>query len=502
MKVNQKGGGALLSYVMMITNVLVKFIYTPFFLRLMGQAEYGLYALAISIIGYLHILDFGFGSAVTRYTIKFSEEGDTDKLLRLYSTLSVIYIIIGTISLLACFFLNCFAVDIFGKSMTPDEIWKLRLMLLLCGFNLLFSFPLQISASILTAFERFVFKNGVKLIITVLQPFVIILLMYGIGIKSVGVIVVVTVFNLLTYILYYGYCRKNLDFKVVFSKFDKSMVRFLVSFSFAMFLLIVFEQFQFNSGQFVLGIFQGSKIVAVWGISMVFVLNYRSLSTAITNVFTPTVLKNVYNKDDVALSSSINKITHWQIIVLFPVLFNYLLFGKQFLSIWAGDAYIDAYETSSIIMIPMTFALLLEFSYMVQIAKNDLKYRIITLFGSFLGTFIIVYTLCGITLFSFSYICAISILVGQLLFVLVYIIRTMHINIVGVILNIAKSIVIPIAFTVIAFFILSALYNEILGEDYISFAISVLIYNAILLSLMWKFTLTPSDRSVIIKIKS
>ncbi len=501
MKLNQKGGGALLSYVMMISNVLVKFIYTPFFLRLMGQAEYGLYALAISIVGYLHILDFGFGSAVTRYTVKYNEEGNKEKLLRLFSTLSVVYIIIGFIALLVCFVLNWFAAGIFGQSMTSDEIWKLRIMLFLCGFNLLFSFPLQISASVLTAYEKFIFKNGVKLIITVLQPVVIILLMYGIGIKSVGVIVVVTLFNLLTYILYYLYCHKYLEFMVVFSKFDKSMVRFLVSFSFAMFLLIVFEQFQFNSGQFILGMFQGSKIVAVWGVSMVFVLNYRSVSTAITNVFTPTVMKNVYNKDDVALNNSISKITHWQIVVLLPVLFNFLLFGKQFLVIWAGEAYIDAYKTSSVIMIPMTIALLLEFSYLIQIARNDLKYRIITLFGSYIFSFVIIYIGYGITHFSFSYICAMSILLGQIFFVIIYIYRTIRLEFISLVKNTMRSILVPLLFTFFYLILNSYLY-VLLGQGILSFIFSVFLYNVIMFSLMWRFTLTSVERTVILKKKS
>lgn len=501
MKLNQKGGGALLSYVMMITNVLVKFIYTPFFLRLMGQAEYGLYALAISIVGYLHILDFGFGSAVTRYTVKYNEEGNKEKLLRLFSTLSVVYIIIGFIALLVCFVLNLFAAGIFGQSMTSDEIWKLKVMLFLCGFNLFFSFPLQISVSVLTAYERFIFKNGVKLIITILQPVVIVLLMYGIGIKSVGVIIVVTLFNLLTYILYYWYCHKYLEFRVVLSKFDKSMVKLLVSFSFAMFLLIVFEQFQFNSGQFVLGMFQGSKVVAVWGISMVFVLNYRSVSTAITNVFTPTVMKNVYNKDDAALYNSISKITHWQIVVLLPVLFNFLLFGKQFLVIWAGDAYIDAYETSSIIMIPMTIALLLEFSYMMQIAKNDLKYRIITLFGSFVFSFVFVYIIYGITQFSFSYICAMSILLGQIFFVIFYIYKTIKLDFMSLIKRTVKSILAPLSFTMF-YLILLSYFNVWVDQGIVSFFISIVFYNIIMFSLVWRFTLTSVERTIFFKKKS
>ena len=41
---DQKKGGVVLSYGQMVSNVLVKFIYTPFLLHALGQNEYGLFS--------------------------------------------------------------------------------------------------------------------------------------------------------------------------------------------------------------------------------------------------------------------------------------------------------------------------------------------------------------------------------------------------------------------------------------------------------------------------
>ena len=98
----------------MISNVLVKFIYTPFLLGALGQNEYGLFSLVMSIVGYLAILDMGFGSTVTRYAVRYNAVGDKENLYKLYGTLSVIYIGIGLLAMFVCICLNLCSNYLFG----------------------------------------------------------------------------------------------------------------------------------------------------------------------------------------------------------------------------------------------------------------------------------------------------------------------------------------------------------------------------------------------------
>ena len=71
---NQLKAGAALNYVVIILNMLVGLLYTPYMLRMMGQSEYGLYSLVASVISYLTILDLGLGNAIVRYTAKYRAE--------------------------------------------------------------------------------------------------------------------------------------------------------------------------------------------------------------------------------------------------------------------------------------------------------------------------------------------------------------------------------------------------------------------------------------------
>lgn len=76
MKVNQLKAGAMLSYVSMGLGYVISIIYTPIMLRLLGQSEYGLYSLVASVVAYLGVLNFGFGSAYMRYFSRYKVEED------------------------------------------------------------------------------------------------------------------------------------------------------------------------------------------------------------------------------------------------------------------------------------------------------------------------------------------------------------------------------------------------------------------------------------------
>lgn len=57
MKHNELKAGAILSYVNLMIGNIIPFIYTPIMLRILGQAEYGLYGIANSAMGYVGLLN-------------------------------------------------------------------------------------------------------------------------------------------------------------------------------------------------------------------------------------------------------------------------------------------------------------------------------------------------------------------------------------------------------------------------------------------------------------
>lgn len=79
-KNNQLKVGAILSYISMGLGYVISIIYTPIMLRLLGQSEYGLYNLVNSVVSYLGLLNFGFGSAYVRYYSRYKVKDDEENI--------------------------------------------------------------------------------------------------------------------------------------------------------------------------------------------------------------------------------------------------------------------------------------------------------------------------------------------------------------------------------------------------------------------------------------
>ena len=95
MKINQLKAGIILSYTSMGVGYAISIIYTPIMLRLLGQSEYGLYNFVSSIVAYLGLLNFGFGSAYVRYYSRYKVANDRQNIAKLNGMFLIIFSVIG-----------------------------------------------------------------------------------------------------------------------------------------------------------------------------------------------------------------------------------------------------------------------------------------------------------------------------------------------------------------------------------------------------------------------
>lgn len=156
---NQLKAGILLNYVVIILNMILGLLYTPYMLRMLGQSEYGLYSLVASVISYLTVLDLGIGNAIVRYTAKYRAEGKTTEQYEMFGMFLVLYIVIGVITLFAGAGLYTNLDYFFKDTMTIEEIDKARIMMLFLIFNLAVTFPMSIFGSIINAYEHLYFPK-------------------------------------------------------------------------------------------------------------------------------------------------------------------------------------------------------------------------------------------------------------------------------------------------------------------------------------------------------
>lgn len=380
MKTNQLKIGVILSYITMFAQNIIGILYTPIMLRLLGKSEYGLYQLVYSVVSYLGLLSFGFGSAYVRFYSRYKVKDDEDGIARLNGMFITIFLIIALISILAGSVLVVNVELIFKQGLTPSEINTARILMILMVFNLAVTFPSSVFDSYVTAHECYFFQRVVSLLQTVLNPFLALPLLL-MGYKSISLVVVTTVLTLGKFVLNVYYCKKKLNMQFKFKNMQFSLLKEIWVFSFFIFLNMIVDQINWSVDKFILGMFGGTVAVAVYAVGGQINTLYMSLSTSVSSVFIPRINTIVADNDDNAkLTDIFTRVARIQFIVLALVLFGFILLGKYFISVWAGNGYDSAYYVVLLLIIPVTVPLIQNLGVEIQRAKNMHKFRSIVYF--------------------------------------------------------------------------------------------------------------------------
>lgn len=445
MAINQLKAGAVLNYVVLGINNLVGLLYIPYMLRMMGQSEYGLYSLVASVIAYLTIMDFGFGNAIIRYTAKFRAEGKSEEQYSMFGMFLILYSAIGVITFGAGLALY-FNVDaLFGDTMTATELDRARILMLLMLFNLAVSFPLGIFGAIVTAYEDFVFQKSVQIIRILLNTVVMIFLLQK-GYKAIAMVIVQTAFNVATLLLNLFYCKYKIQIRIIFGRFQWGFLREVAIYSFWIFLNAIMDRVYWSTGQFVLGATSGVIAVAVFAVAIQLQSIYMSFSGAISGVFLPRVTSMVArNCSKKEVSDLFIRTGRIQYIVLAFILSGFIVFGQQFVNLWAGDGYTEAYKIALLFFIPLTVPLIQNMGITILQARNQMKFRSLLYIFIALGSLALQIPLakhfggigCAIAI-------AAALFLGQILVMNVYYQRKQHIDISRFWREIAKMSIVPI----------------------------------------------------------
>ena len=377
MKTNQLKAGAALSYISMGIGYIISIIYTPIMLRLLGQSEYGLYNLVASVVAYLGVLNFGFGSAYMRYYLRYKVKEDRGNIAKLNGMFLIIFSVIGLIAVVSGTILALNAELVFGSQLTNIELSKAKILIMIIVINLAVSFPNIVFTSYITANEKFVFQKLVQIIRTVINPFVVLpILIMGYG--SVGMVITSTVLNISIEIINMVYCIKKIKMRFSFKKFDFKLMKEMTVFSSFIFLHMIMDQVLWNVDKFILGRLWGTTVVAVYALAAQLNSYYLSFSTAISSVFVPRVNSIVFSTDEKErnklLTDLMIRVGRIQFIILSVIMLGLIFFGKPFIHMWAGENYKGSYPIVLLLIVPVTLPLIQNLGIAIQRAKNMQKF--------------------------------------------------------------------------------------------------------------------------------
>lgn len=496
MKVNQRKIGAILSFLVIGLNIIIGISYTPFLIRMLGQAEYGLYSIIYNVMSYLTVMDMGFGNAIIIYTARYINQGDKEKQDKLHGMFFVIYCLIGILATIIGIVLFFNVTSLFGNSMTSAEISKAKIMMLILTFNLGITFPLSIFGNIITAHEKFVVNKLIKILQIVLQPMMMIPLLF-MGYKAIAMIVVLTITNIVCLLLNMIVCIRKLDVKLKFKGFDFILLKEIFKYSIFIFLNQIIDKVNWSVDQFILGSIAGTVVAAVYAVAGQLNSLYMSFSTAISGVMLPKITKmedrKATNKEFTDVFIKTGRI---QYILMGLIITGFVIFGQTFISFWAGSGYENAYIIACILMIPITIPLIQNIGLSILQAKNLYKYRTMIFLGiAILNVFMSIpltkmYGGVGAAVGT-----AISLILGQGLILNIYYHKKVGINMIEFWKNIIK-----ISIPIILVIMFGVSINYLIDSNTIFyFIIKIAIYSIMYCITMWLFAMNRYEIGLIKK---
>lgn len=367
--------GALLSYVMMGVEIVSTLFLTPFIIRNLGQAEYGIYKLSAAIVSYLFLLDLGVGNAVVRYIAKFRVENNIIQSRKFLGISTLYYLVVAVL----CLFLGVFLIAIypyaFAKGLSSDEIILGRKLLGIAVLTSAVSLGTTGFSNTIVAYERFEISKGLG-IVQVLLRIAIIILLLRLGFRSIGIVLANLFLTIFIKLFNVAYVLGSLKIRPCFKDLDKSFIKEIIVYSSFILLQMVATQINMFADEIMLGAFvvASSYLIGIYGVGHQITEYFQSLGNAITGVLMPGVVRMVEGKcSNDEIQSEMTRIGRIIFMILSFVWIGFLLLGRDFISLWAGHDYVDAYYVTLLISFVYVFILSENVGSQILWAKNQHK---------------------------------------------------------------------------------------------------------------------------------
>lgn len=378
--------GALLNYATIILTNVVGLVLTPFIINKLGDAEFGVYMAIGALVGTISVLDFGLNNTIIRFVAKYQAEKNKKEEENFLATTMIIYLVIS--SLVTVFgVIFYYRIDNYFDLMSCNELEIAKTMFIILVANLAIKLPGGAFTGICLGYEQFVFPKLINIIRYLLRAALVVSILL-LGGNAIGLVILDTILNILVIIITVVFVFNKLKVKFRLHQFDFSFIKQIFNYSIWIFVYSLVAQFQWKAGHIVLGGFSTSEVLAIYSVGLMLGGYYGAFASAVNSVFLPRATQmTVAKASSKELTDMMIKIGRISFIMLIYILGAFTLYGKQFVFLWVGETYEQAWIIALLIMIAYTIPLAQGFTGSIIEAQNKVAFKsLIYLIFMALGT--------------------------------------------------------------------------------------------------------------------
>ena len=257
------------------------------------------------------------------------------------------------------------------------------------------------------------------------------------------------------------------------------------------------DRIYWGTGQFVLGATVGTAAVAVFAVAIYLKDMYYSFSTSISGVFLPKVTAMITTgASEQTVSDLFIRIGRIQYIVLAYVLSAFILLGRPFIALWAGEGYDETYVIALMFFASTLIPMIQNLGITILQARNEMKYRsilILAVSAASLAAAIPAARQFGA--FGVAAVTSVAVVLGHGILLNIYYKRKIHLDIPLFWTEIARMSVAPLIITVGAFILLK--YVSV--DSVLSFLCVAVVFSLIYFPCIYRFSMNQYERDLFIK---
>ena len=496
MKRESRAKGVMLSYITTVVRTASRLLLTPLYLHFLGVEEYGFYQYVFSIAAYAVILDFGISSVINKFAIEYREKNDKagEENVMFYTLVFAA----GSVLLIALagLILGFAAPVVFGEAVASRLSLTRWLLFFMIAELVMLMFQHFFEGVILSE-ERYVTHRGVALAQVVLRAaFTVAFILAGMGVMSIALGNFFGVGVCLAYEIYY--CKAKLHLKVRYHGYNPRLIRDIAKLSIALCLQSVVEYMNSSVSQYVLGRSLSTAAVTIFSIALTFSSFFDEIPTVIQRLYLPQVVKLVAGgADGEKLTDFVIKPGRVQFSLVGGILGGFILFGRQFITMWTGEETLDAWLIGLFLMVPSVLPLIQNVCLSILTAMNKRMFRSYALCGTaILNLLLSVILVRYIGIFGAAIACAISFILGNNIAMNIYYKKEIHINIGRLFKSIFKGIL-PCAVLATA---ICSLLLLVPAKGVLWFAAECGVFCIVYAILLFLFGLNEEEKNVVVSL--
>jgi O-antigen/teichoic acid export membrane protein len=315
---------------------LLAFLMLPFIIHRVGDATYGLWAIVLSLSGYMGILNLGLRPAINKYVAEYNARNEQHKIVELVKAGIFIYsfsaVLIIILSLTVAWNLE----RLF--TLPVESIEDAKLIVVFVGIQMSLGLIAVVYGGVISGLQRYDINNGIEIFVMISRTALILIsLSYYQNIYALAVPHLAM--TITGYLLTYYFARKLISLDSTTGLFrlpDKETLKVLVRFSSITFTINIVGSLLAYLDNILVASIVSVTFVTYYVIGNRLVTYTKKMLDAFVTVLSPAASVYYATDESYRLQSLFIYSIKMCKLISFPCLIFFLISGRSFIHYWIG----------------------------------------------------------------------------------------------------------------------------------------------------------------------